>query len=162
MNGGISRRAKISAFALLPVILIVLIFGVYLSYSIGNSSISTTETGTTSNTTVMSGVVTGFVTVGPSQPVCSANKSCNIDLTGYSLEFASVCPSFSSCQPTIARAPLSPSGHYSILLPAGNYSFTGLYPSCKWLGCSSAFPKSVVVEGGMQLVLDFNIDTGIR
>jgi hypothetical protein len=30
------------------------------------------------------------------------------------------------------------------------------------MGCASAFPKTVVVEGGMQLVFNINIDTGIR
>jgi hypothetical protein len=82
-------------------------------------------------------------------------------MTGYSLLFTPNCHgSTAGCQPD--KAVLSPAGHYSILLPAGNYTVTGLDPSCSWVGCSTAFPKTVVVEGGMQVVFNINIDTGIR
>ena len=148
------------------IVAILAIFGIYLaSVNASPSGTSTTETNSSSETTsqTMNGVVTGFVTVGPSQPVCSANQSCNVDLTGYSLIFLTQCPGgSSSCQVQTIMATLSPSGHYSVFVPAGNYTVTGLVPSCQWVGCSSAFPKSIVVEGGMQLVLNVNIDTGIR
>jgi hypothetical protein len=123
------------------------------------SSTTTTSSGTISNSGIQ-GIVTGYVTVGPSQPVCSENQSCNENMSGYSLVFTSQCSGSSSC--LASKAVLSPGGHYSILLPAGNYSVTGLYPSCNWMGCSSAFPKMVAVEGGMQLVFNVDIDTGIR
>lgn len=109
----------------------------------------------------MQGVVAGFVTVGPSQPVCRANESCNVDMTGYSIVFTPQCAGQGqSCQPS--TAPLSPAGHYSALLREGNYTVTGLSPSCPWVGCASAFPRAVFVQGGMQIELDFSIDTGIR
>jgi hypothetical protein len=124
--------------------------------------------GVTSTTSQnISGVVTGYVTVGPSQPVCRQNQSCTVDITGYSLNFVLACtgpegsPS-NSCQTRNYSAAIAPSGHYSALLPAGNYSISGLSPSCKWMGCTTTFPKSVKVEGGMQIVVDLNIDTGIR
>ena len=145
---------------LMVVVGIVLIFGAYIgmgSPTVTTSSSSSSESGTTQ----IQGVVTGYVTVGPSQPVCSANQTCNVDLTGYSLQFTSVC-SQPSCQAQTFLAQIAPSGHYSILLYPGDYSVTGLVPSCNWMGCSSAFPESVTVVGGAQIVVNFNIDTGIR
>lgn len=117
-----------------------------------NASSSTTGSATM-------GVVTGYVTVGPSQPVCSSNQPCNVNITGYSLVFVPQCLG-AGCK--TLRAEILSAGHYSVLLPAGTYVVTGLYPSCDWLGCSHVFPASVVVEGGMQQVLNFDIDTGIR
>ncbi|MCL4518029.1 MAG: hypothetical protein M1587_02400 [Thaumarchaeota archaeon] len=139
---------------LVVVVIAMLLFAAYVGFVF---SLGTT---TSQTTTSIKGVVTGYVTVGPSQPICSANQSCNVDLTGYSLEFTSTCLGTAPCQTSLA--PISPSGHYSILLDPGKYSVTGLAPSCNWLGCSSAFPKTVVVEGGMQLVFNVDIDTGIR
>ncbi len=149
-----------TAMVLVSIAAIVILAGAYVSFTMGGTSPSqTTSTATTS--TGMEGVVTGFVTVGPSQPVCSENQSCNVDMTGYSIVFAPQCAASAlNCQSQMAS--LSPAGHYSVLLPEGTYTVTGLSPSCSWVGCSSAFPKTVVVEGGMQLVLDFDIDTGIR
>jgi len=84
-----------------------------------------------------------------------------VNTTGYSLVFTPQCSIASStCQPV--KAELGPGGHYSVLLLAGEYTVSGLYPSCLWEGCSSTFPKTVTVEGGMQLVLNIDIDTGIR
>jgi len=142
--------------------LIVIIFVVfaYLSFTANGGVVTTQDSSTTTNSG-MQGVVTGYVTVGPSRPVCSANQTCNVDLTGYSLVFTSRCQG-GAYECGTSKAVLSPGGHYSILLPGGSYSVTGMYPSCSWIGCASAFPKTVLVEGGMQVVLDFNIDTGIR
>jgi len=145
-----------------PVVVIAFLVGVYLNSSlVGGTNVSQTSTATTTSSGIQ-GIVAGYVTVGPAQPVCSENQTCNVDLSGYSLVFTPQCSStsFSNCQ--TSKAELGPSGHYSIPLPAGNYSVTGLYPSCNWVGCSSAFPKTVTVEGGIQLVLNVNIDTGIR
>ena len=146
-------------------VLVFVILGVGLAAAIvwnGNTSTGVTSTSTTSHN--LDGVVTGYVTVGPSQPVCQQNQSCTVDLTGYSLQFASVCAGNSggTCARQNYSTPISPSGHYSALLPAGNYSVTGLAPSCKWVGCSTTFPKTIAVQGGVQLVENFDIDTGIR
>lgn len=111
----------------------------------------------------MQGIIAGTVTVGPSQPVCSPNQACTEDLTGYSLVFSSRCgTSSASCQEREFTASIAPSGHYSILLTPGNYTITGLSPSCSWAGCSSSFPKAVTVEGGQQLIVNVSVDTGIR
>lgn len=142
---------------LVVVVIVLLLFAAYVGFELSSGTITTQTT-----TSTMKGVVTGYVTVGPSKPVCTANESCNVDLTGYSLEFTSTCSGAASCQIQTSLAPISPSGHYSILLDPGKYLVTGLVPSCIWLGCSSAFTQTVVVEGGMQLVFNVNIDTGIR
>lgn len=141
---------------LLVVLVILLSFGAYLGYNAPSQYTTSSESHSS-----VKGVITGFVVVGPSQPVRSTNQSCNVDLTGYSLEFTSECSSI-FCQAQTYLAVLSPSGHYSIFLAAGQYSITGLVPSCEWIGCSSAFPQSVEVVGGSQIVFDINIDTGIR
>jgi hypothetical protein len=146
------------------VVAVAVLMGGYLAFTQNGVTSSTQTSSTTTTNSVIQGVVTGYVTVGPSQPVCSANQSCNVDMSGYSLVFTPACPrSALTCPPPAAEmAELSPGGHYSILLSPGNYTVTGLNPSCLWLGCSSAFPQTVAVEGGMQLVFNVNIDTGIR
>ncbi len=135
--------------------------------TVSETSNSTSTTSLTTESQVIQGIITGYVTVGPSQPVCQANESCNVNVTGYSLEFASSCANSSSvtgssCRTQTYSAQLSPNGHFSILLPPGQYQITGLSPSCAWMGCSSAFPVSVEVMPGQQIVQNVNIDTGIR
>jgi hypothetical protein len=152
--------SSMSVFVILIFVVVVVSIVVGLTpYRHGGNN----EASTTSTTSTIQGIVAGYVTVGPSQPVCSANQSCTVNVTGYSLEFTSRCSGTSTTRQTQKYlAAIAPSGHYSILLPAGNYSISGLYPSCSWVGCSSAFPKAIVVESGIQLVVNVNIDTGIR
>ena len=167
-----SKKFSISNSTAISIILVFVLLGVGLSAAIilngGNGNTTTSSSSTTSTTQNIGGIVTGYVTVGPSQPVCSENQSCTVDLTGYSLKFTLQCsgtssiPSSISCGGPVYNATISPSGHYSILLPAGTYSMIGLSPTCSWMGCSSAFPKTVEVQGGMQLVVNVEIDTGIR
>lgn len=152
--------ASAMTFGAVVIVVAGLLAGLYLvSPPLGGDT--TTQTSSTTTGSGIQGVVTGYVTAGPSQPVCTPDQSCNENMSGYSLVFTPQCSGPSSdCQ--TRTAVLSPSGHYSILLPAGSYSVTGLVPSCPWLGCSSAFPKTITVEGGMQLVFNVDIDTGIR
>lgn len=103
----------------------------------------------------------GYVTVGPSRSNCPTDQSCNENMSGYSLAFSPECTGEpGTCEPLMAG--IAPGGHYSILLDPGNYTVTGLYPSCPWTGCAAAFPKTIEVIGGMQVVYNFDIDTGIR
>ncbi len=160
------RGFSISNSAAISIVLVFVVFGVGVAAALayGGHNYNTLTTTTTSTTWTMEGVVTGYVQVGPSQPVCHENQSCTVDLTGYNLVFSS-CPGTSatfSANCHTYNAAIAPSGHYSILLPAGTYYITGLTPNCSWMGCSAVFPESVVVEGGMQLVVNVNIDTGIR
>jgi hypothetical protein len=155
-----SRNMKVLATAV-PIIAVAFLAGLYLNSTLnGGPTPSQTTSGTTSSSGIQ-GIVTGYVTVGPSQPACSTNQTCNENMSGYSLVFTPQCTgSPANCQ--ASKAVLSPGGHYSVLLPAGTYSVTGLYPSCTWMGCHSTFPKEVTVVGGMQLVFNIDIDTGIR
>ena len=149
--------------SILLVVAILIVFAAYLNYGVTPAPSGTSTTSSETTSQAIRGVVTGLVTVGPSQPVCKANQSCNVNLTGYSLIFTSQCPTLSpSCQVQTFLAPIYSSGHYSLLLPAGNYTVSGISPSCQWMGCSSQFPKSIAVEGGMQLEFDVSIDTGIK
>ncbi len=145
------------ALAAVAVVAVVVIGGAYVY-------LNPQPPGATSTTTFpneIDGVVAGYVTVGPAQPVCMANQMCNVNMSGYHLVFAPACARSSTCKGS-EEAVLSPSGHYSILLAPGNYTVIGLNPSCGWMGCSSAFPKQVTVQSGVQQTLDFSIDTGIR
>ena len=141
------------------VIILALFVGTYLGLAGSQSSSSSTSSSSTSTPSIQ-GIVTGYVTVSPSQPNCPAYQSCDVDVSGYSLVFTPQCAEAQGCSSVLA--PLAPSGHYAALLNPGVYSVTGLSPSCEWSGCASAFPQTVTVEGGMQLVFNVEIDTGIR
>ncbi len=166
------NSVAISNSMLIVIVLVVVLLGASLVYFGGLlGPMSSTTSSSSSSSSVQStikGIVAGTVTVGPSQPACNANQSCTVDMTGYSLEFTSRCggtgnvTSSTSCQAQTYSAPISPSGHYSVLLAPGDYSITGLSPSCSWPGCSSAFPKTVTVEPGNQLTVNIDVDTGIR
>jgi hypothetical protein len=157
-GAGISTLA--ASVVLVLVVALALSVGAYVSYQSSSTTATTHSSTATTASTGIDGVVTGYVTVGPSQSSCTAGQQCNENMTGYSLVFTPQCTAGSSdCQARTAA--LTSWGHYSILLPAGNYSVTGLYPSCSWVGCSSAFPKTIAVEGGMQLVFNVDIDTEI-
>jgi hypothetical protein len=166
-------QASISNWVGISIVLaFIILLGLGVAMIFGGQSTTTqsttTSTSSSSSTQNIDGIVTGYVTVGPSQPVCLQNESCTMDISGYSLEFTFLCQGESTASPsTICEtqnysATISPSGHYSALLPAGTYSITGLKPSCNWQGCATTFPQTVVVQGGNQLVLNLNIDTEIR
>ena len=142
-------------FVAVLLVVVVLALAAYLVPLGGGGKTS----GSSASSSEIDGVVTGYVTATPSQPSCSSGQSCDEDMAGYSLVFTPQCGGSTGCEPSLA--PLSASGHYSALLPAGTYTVTGLSPSCPWVGCSSAFPVEVAVVGGVQLVQNFEIATGI-
>ena len=144
-------------FAAVLIAVVCLAVAAYLTPSTAGNS---TTSESSASTSIIDGVVTGYVTASPSQPNCPAGQSCDENMTGYSLVFMPQCSGSAGCEPSMAI--LSSSGHYSALLPAGTYTVTGLSPSCPWAGCSSAFPVEITVVGGMQVVENFDIDTGIR
>ncbi len=163
LRGKTRRDAVGASTAIAAVVVVVLgiasVFYLIASTNPGSSTTSTSSSSTSQST--IQGVIAGVVTVGPSQPMCSQNQACTVDLTGYSLIFSSQCGA-AACDKQNFTAQIAPSGHYSILLAPGNYSIVGLSPSCKWVGCASTFPKAVTVEGGQQLVVNVDVDTGIR
>jgi len=134
-------------------ILAVLLSGLVGSLIGSSQKVNTTVTATSTLTVTTSvgagsevqGIVTGSVTIG-GQTISN--------MSGYGIVFVPKCSAGTTCPATIAE--IYPTGHYSILLNPGNYTVTGLFPSCKWAGCSSAFPQKVSVGAGMQVV--FNID----
>ncbi|MCL5068397.1 MAG: hypothetical protein M1368_08620 [Thaumarchaeota archaeon] len=73
-----------SIIAFVLIVLIPTLLGIVLvstSQNGGTSGGSTLSTQTTSSTGAgINGTVTGYVTVGPSQPACWANQSCNEDI----------------------------------------------------------------------------------
>lgn len=154
------KPGSLFAFAVVVLVMVVGIFtAAYLSP--GPNPGGTTQSSSGPTSSLIQGVVTGFVTVGPSQPSCPSGQSCDVNMSGYSILFEPSCLGTEApCK--VMSAALSQSGHYSILLDPGDYSVTGLSPSCGWLGCSTAFPESVIVQSGVQTVLNFQIDTGIR
>jgi len=167
------KRRYVAPSMLVVVVIVAIVLVASLLYLmpgiIGHSVTSSSSSSSSTSQSTVQGILTGYVTVGPSQPACNANQSsCTENLSGYSLDFALNCgmaalPSSStSCEESTFSAQIAPSGHYSILLAPGNYTITGLSPSCSWVGCASSFPESVVVEAGHQLVVNVNIDTGIR
>lgn len=154
-RGGVSTTVLFAAI----VVLVVAAMGYYAAEMGGTSSSSSSTVQSTAKR-----VVAGTVTVGPSSPSCGANEACTEDFSGCSLEFASRCGSgggTQSCTSQTFRAPIFASGHYSILLPAGEYSITGLSPPCSWSGCASEFPLAVSVAPGDQVVVNVNVETGI-
>jgi hypothetical protein len=142
-------------------LVVALFIGTYLSASGSGLSTEMTSSSSTASGSEIQGVVVGYVTVGPSKPNCPASQSCDENISGYSLLFVPECTGSSTACKTL-MAEIAPSGHYSILLNPGNYTIPGLYPSCKWMGCAAAFPRTITVVGGMQIVYNFDIDTGIR
>jgi hypothetical protein len=148
-------RISISNSAAISILVVFVVLGAGLAAAIyyggNNQSGSTTLTSTSTLTSAqkMDGVVTGYVTFGSS--------TTSATLGGYSLEFSTVCSTGASCRISNYSAPISPSGHYSVLLPAGTYSITGLKPTCPWADCSSILPRTVFVAGGIQLVVNIVI-----
>jgi len=160
-----------AAFAIVVVILVGAVG--YVSLSRRGTSPSGSGTLTTSTTTQSTGIQTcqtecgvlvqGTVTVGPATPVCTAGQSCNVNITGYQLEFDKypncmpngACPQYVIAYTSI----LGSNGTYSISLPSGN--FTIAMPDCNWMGCSNVFPAHETFVAGTYTV-NFNIDTGIR
>ncbi len=157
-NRGMESNGRAAA-AVFAVVVFAVAGVAAASYLVPPSGGGSAQQGSSTTTPPLQGVVTGYVTASPSQPVCTAGQSCDVNMTGYSLVFTLQCAGSSGCESSAAS--LSQSGHYSALLPAGTYTVT-LGPSCPWLGCSAVFPTDVTVVGGNQLVQDFQIDTGIR
>jgi hypothetical protein len=128
--------------------------GGFIGYSMKeNETVTTTTTSTFSSSASAStsseiqGIVTGIVTV--------QGQTASSDLSDYALVFVLQCPSEPACPVNLVS--INPTGHYSTLLDPGNYTVSWLVPSCRWAGCSSAFPQRVTVVGGMQTVLNINL-----
>ena len=87
-----SGRAPILTAAVTTLILVAVVAGALFICDVGHGSqLTTSASSTISNTSAsastittaaISGVVAGFVYIGPSQPVCQSNTSCMITTSG--------------------------------------------------------------------------------
>jgi len=151
-------KATIVTLCLIVAIIVSGLTGGFLGMSVTGSKTSTlTKTNTstvtttvTSRTTMVSpytmttnasagvGIVSGLVDTG----------SMNIaNLSSYKLVFHSA-----TGQDVLV--PVYPTNHFATSLPVGTYTVTGFSPGCNWAGCDSDFPKTVVVQFGMQTTIE--------
>jgi hypothetical protein len=123
-----------------------------------------TGSSSTSTAVPLTGTLDATFSVGPTQPVCSANATVGPAPSTYSSIEAVVTPSPSGLASTLPIAwttnGCEVSGSLQASLAPGSYSLS--LSSCTFMGCSSALPKSFVVVVGQSTSLDVSIDTGIR
>ena len=147
-------RTSTVATGLILAIVVSGLAGGFVGWSMkGRTTVATTRTSivtssvNASTSSGMQGIVTGIVTV--------EGQTAPSNLSGYALIFVLQCPVEPACPVNLVS--IYPTGHYSTLLNPGNYTVSWLVPSCRWAGCSSAFPQRVTVVGGMQTVLNINL-----
>jgi hypothetical protein len=118
----------------------------------------------TSTATSLMGTLEASFSVGPTQPVCSANATVGPAPSSYSSIEAVVSPSPSGQATNLPVAWTSNgcdvSGSVQAFLAPGSYSLS--LSSCTFMGCASALPKSFTIVAGQSTNIDVSIDTGIR
>jgi hypothetical protein len=153
---------------------------VLLHFTVTNGSSTTTTTIANSFTSTITGqqgyaTVTGDVSVGPAYPVCQVGKYCNVNMTGYAIEFTGKNASSTTTNTLTYNGSfsveLNPDTYLVNLLSCKGTVFpTDCTPSCPWLGCSAfylnnkneeSFPFSISVSAGENYTLNININTGI-
>jgi hypothetical protein len=121
-------------------------------------------TSSTSTGTSLMGTLEASFSVGPTEPVCSANATVGPAPSSYSSIEAVVSPSPSGQAVNLPIAWTSSgcavSGTVQASLAPGLYSLS--LSSCTFMGCASALPKSFVIVAGQSTSVDVSIDTGIR
>jgi len=153
-------KASTAAVGVVIAILLSGLAGGFTGYYLKSSgTVTAARTVTTTITTAAQS--TGTFSTGPTQGVITGIVNvagqAPSNISDYKLIFNPICPTGSSCD-RATLVPIYPSGHFSALLDAGNYTILGMSPSCDWSGCSAAFPQSMTVEGGQQLVADIDIE----
>jgi hypothetical protein len=101
------------------------------------------------------GTVAGKVTIGPFSPVEPSLGSV-VPPGTYSSRSVILTPIFG--KPTYI--PLNEDGSFEAEIYAGAYRAT--VSNCIFLGCKSSLPVTVTVIAGEIVVLNIDIDTGIR
>jgi len=132
---------------------------VHLTVGASSSASSTS----TSTVTGQLGTLGASFSIGPTEPVCSANASIGPAPQPY----ASIAAVVNSSSGQVSTFPISwDSNGCEVLgvvqasLAPGSYSLT--LSSCTFLGCRSALPQSFVIVAGQPTSVDVSIDTGIR
>ena len=137
---------------------------VVLQVEIGGSGASTTSM-TTSSTTKLSqnGMLLAQVSVGPIEPVCSANSS----VGPAPSQFSHISAVVVSSGRNVTTVPLnwmsngcSVFASAQISLATGGYSL--VLSSCPFMGCSTSLPKAFTILQGQTTDVAISIDTGIR
>lgn len=120
-------------------------------------------TSSTSNGQGQLGTLGASFSIGPTEPVCSANATIGPAPQPY----ASISAVVNSSSGMVSTLPISwvssgceVMGAVQASLPPGSYSL-GL-SSCTFLGCSAALPKSFVIVAGQSTSVDVSVDTGMR
>ena len=110
------------------------------------------------------GTLDANFSIGPIQPLCSANSTAGPAPSSYSSLEAVVTPSPSGQASTFPIVWTSngceASGSLQASLAPGSYSLN--LSSCTFLGCVSALPRSFLVVAGQSTSVDVSIDTGLR
>jgi hypothetical protein len=127
-------------------------------FTVGDGA-SSTSTGTS-----LMGTLEASFSVGPTQPVCSANSTVGPAPSSYSSIEAVISPSPSGQATDLPIAWTSSgcavSGTVQASLVPGSYSLS--LSSCTFVGCASALPKGFVIVAGQSTSIDVSVDTGIR
>jgi len=132
----------------------------------GSGPSTTSASTSTPSSTVAgpTGTLEANFSIGPTEPVCSANATAGPAPSSYSSIEAVVTPSGSAQASTFPVAWTSTGcavvGSVQASLAPGSYSLS--LSSCSFMGCSSSLPKSFVVVAGQSTSIDVSIDTGIR
>ena len=128
-------------------------------FTVGSGSASSTSTGAP-----LTGTLDANFSIGPIQPLCSANSTAGPAPSSYSSLEAVVTPSPSGQASTFPIVWTSngceASGSLQASLAPGSYSLN--LSSCTFLGCVSALPRSFLVVAGQSTGIDVSIDTGLR
>lgn len=123
-----------------------------------------TGTSSTGTGTMSAGTLAASFSVGPTQPVCSANATVGPAPAMYSSIEAVVTPSPSGGPTNLPIAWISTGcsvmGTAEASLAPGTYSLS--LSNCPFMQCSSALPKGFVIVAGQSTSIDISIDTGIR
>jgi hypothetical protein len=132
---------------------------VLVHFTIGSGGSTSTATGTGST-----GTLEANFSIGPTQPVCSANSTTGPAPAQYSSIGAVITSQASGQALTLPIFWISSgcavSGHLEQPLAPGAYSLN--LSSCQFMGCGSALPKSFMVVAGQSTSIALSIDTGIR
>ena len=133
---------------------------VVIHFTVGaGTGASSTSTGTS-----LVGTLEARLSVGPIQPVCSANATVGPAPSSYSSIEAVVSPTPSGQPTSLPIAWTSNgcevSGTVQASLAPGSYSLS--LSSCTFMGCASSLPKSFMMVAGQSTSVDVSIDTGIR
>lgn len=104
------------------------------------------------------GTLAGKVSIGPNCPVERVDMPCPASSEAYaSREFLVLS---SDQKQTIASFHANANGNYSVSLPASNYVVVSAQTGMGYL--SKDLPHTVTLESGKTVILNIDVDTGIR